>query len=96
MNMDMVKRLVVERQGCNEMVTQRVMEKIAVLQPELRPLLEKWIEDADVKDDTDYSGYTLDSLKKDFGMDFTGALFTLDWLVRDPETAAAALAKGIR
>ena len=27
----------------------------------------------------------------DYGLNFTGALLTLDWLLRDPETAVEAL-----
>ena len=33
-------------------------------------------------------------MKKD-GMKFTGALLTLDWLIRDPKKASAVIEKGI-
>lgn len=96
MDMERVKALVMERQGCNEAVAQRAAEKLAALRPELRPILDRWMEDPEIGDDRMYSGYSLNVLKDDWGMAFTGALLTLDWLLREPEIAAAALAAGVR
>ena len=94
MNNDMIKNMIMTRQGASEAIAERAMEKIAVLQPQLKGLLEAWIENPEVRDDTLYAGYSLNILMDDYWMDFTGALFTLDWLIREPQTAAAALEKG--
>jgi len=39
-------------------------------------------------------GYTFEKLTQDYKMKPVGAFLTLDWLVREPEKASAALLKG--
>lgn len=86
-----VKQLIIDRQGSTEDIADRVLKKLDGLQPQLKPIFEKWIDDPNVRDETDYYGYSLDWLMDDYGLNFTGALLTLDWLLRDPETAVEAL-----
>ena len=87
--------LIMERNGCNRAQAAMISEDLGRLDPRLRPLLDAWITDGKEDDDTLYEGYSVNSLKDGMHMRFTGALLTLDWLLRDPQTARKALARGV-
>ena len=74
----------------------QIAQQLEQLQPQLRPLLNAWLEEGVDTDDTLWHGYSIDSLRKDFGLEFTGALLTLDWIEREPETAIKLLKKGVK
>lgn len=88
--------LIMQRNGCNETQARVIAGDLEKLNPALAPLLARWEETGAEDDATLYEGYSIDSLKAKFGLKFTGALLTLDWLLRDPETARKAIAEGIR
>ena len=41
-------------------------------------------------------GYTCKGLMKELGLSITGALLTMDWLLREPEEAKQAIKEGIK
>lgn len=53
-----------------------------------------------IKEGTDpdlcIEGYTCRGLMKELGLSITGALLTMDWLIREPENAKKAIEEGIK
>ena len=74
----------------------QIAQQLEQLQPQFRPLLNAWLEEGIETDDMLWHGYSIDSLRRDFGMEFTGALLTLDWIEREPGTALKLLKKGFK
>lgn len=91
-----MKNIIMNRTGCNEKRAAIIEADLKQLHESLRPLLNRWIDEGVDSDDTLYEGYSINSLKHGFGMRFTGAILTLDWLVKDPEAAKAALKSDAR
>ena len=96
MNMGRMKETVMKRQGSPEKRAEMIEKQLEKISVELQPLLQDWLDNGEVSDDTNYEGYSLNSLMADYDMMFTGAILTLDWLIRDPETAKKALKEGVR
>ena len=88
--------IIVSRTGCTAQEASQIAEELKALSPELRPHLKAWIKNEAYTFGNVYEGYSLESLMKDYGMAFTGAILTLDWLIREPEKAKEALSYGIR
>jgi len=49
-----------------------------------------------VEPDLCVENYTCKGLMQEFGLSLTGALLTLDWLLREPEEAKQAIKDGIK
>ncbi len=94
--MGRIKDIVMERQGSPEKRAEMIEKQLQEISVELRPILQEWLDTGKESDDTEYSGYSLNSLMRDYDMMFTGAVLTLDWLIREPEAAKRALKEGIR
>lgn len=91
-----LQELLVERLNCSMEVAGRIAQDLGQLREELVPLLNAWIKGEPLDGETLYEGYTLNGLIADYQMQFTGALLTLDWLLKEPEIAKKALRHGIR
>lgn len=91
-----MREIIIKRLGCTPERAESIEKNLKELSEPLRPLLDAWLEQGIEDDDTMYSGYSLNSLMRDYDMKFTGALLTLDWLVKEPKEAAKALKSGIR
>lgn len=91
-----MKKIIQERQGCSEKRAEILEKELQNLSEPLKPILQAWLDNGVEDDSTLYSGYSLNSLKEAFGMKFTGAILTLDWLLKDPVAAKKALKEGIR
>ena len=94
--MGRIKDMVMERQGSPEKRAEVIEKQLQGISAELKALLQEWLDTGKESDDTEYSGYSLNSLMRDYDMMFTGAVLTLDWLIREPEAAKKALKEGIR
>ena len=72
-----------------------VANELFQIDSQLIPLLDKWIQD---EIETDYliEGFSLLGLKSLYKMTYPAAILTMDWLIKDPKTAIAAINKGIR
>lgn len=91
-----MKKIIMERLKCDEKTAQKLEEKLRMVSDELKPILSEWIESGTEANACIFNGYSVDSLMKNHGMQFTGALLTLDWLIREPEKATLVIEKGIR
>lgn len=90
-----MKNIVMKRLQCKEAHAEIIASDLKQLSPELQPLLDRWIEENHCEDAVLYGGYSLDMLMKEKGMYFTGAILTLDWIIKEPEKALEALAQPI-
>lgn len=90
-----MKNIIIERLNCDEKTAERLESKLNGIADELKPVLNAWLESGTETSDLEFNGYSINSLMKKDGMKFTGALLTLDWLIRDPEKAASVIEKGI-
>ena len=90
-----MKKMIIERLSCDEKTAERLEAKLKSISEELKPILNAWLENGTQDNSQMFNGYSLNSLMAKDGMKFTGALLTLDWLIREPETAAAVIEKGI-
>ena len=69
--------------------------KILNFQPRVAMAFQAWCE-GDYSPDITVEGYSFADLTQQYGMKPIGALITLDWLLRDPQNAIAALRRGIK
>lgn len=60
----------------------------------VKDIFEEYLSTGTISDITIH-GYSIQSLKKELGMKTIGAFLTLDWLVKDPDSALLALESGI-
>jgi hypothetical protein len=74
-------------------------ERLAAVDDSLAPLVAAWLDGADADDErlaaVLVEGSSVRSLTDRYSMTVPAAIVTLDWLLRDPDTAAAALARGV-
>ena len=90
-----MKNIIMKRLGFGEAEAEMLAQDLGNVCAELKPLVCAWLETGAEDDDTLYHGYSVNSLKQTYGMYFTGAVLTLDWLIKAPEAAKAALKRGI-
>ncbi|MBR2589744.1 MAG: hypothetical protein IKE65_02345 [Clostridia bacterium] len=91
-----MKEKIMQRKNCTEQMAAKLESKLSKISPELQPILDNWLENGVESSDEMIHGYSVNSLMEKYGLAFTGALLTLDWLLREPETAAAAIEEGIK
>lgn len=91
-----MKALIMERLQCSEKRAEIIANDLEKLHPELQPLLERWIKDGHCEDATLYHGYSLDTLMAEKRLKFTGAILTLDWILKDPDMALKALREQVK
>lgn len=89
-----MKNIIMKRLGCPEDRAILIEEKLNELQAELKPMLNQWLEDGSVDEEMIIEGYSVADFMRDYEMEFTGAILTLDWLLREPEKAKEAIAEG--
>lgn len=91
-----MKETIINRMHCTEAQAQKLEQKLSGISPLLQPVLEDWLQTGNEDSDLQVHGYSVNSLMQTYGISFTGALLSLDWLIREPEKAAAAIEKGIK
>jgi hypothetical protein len=79
----------------NQIQADGVANELSQIDSQLIPLLEKWIKD-DTETDYAVEGFSLIELKSLYKMSYPAALLTIDWLIKEPETASFAIKKGIK
>ena len=70
-------------------------DKIEQLTPALAKAFEDWANDG-IMPEIEINGYSCQKLTEDYNMRPIAVFLALDWLIREPEKAAAALRRGIR
>ena len=78
-----------------EFMLEQTADKLERLTPQIARLFETWAE-TEQKPDLEICGYSYSRLTRDFKMKPVAAFLALDWLVREPKKASAALNRGIR
>lgn len=91
-----MEKSIMEKLHCSEKKAILIAGQLKDLSPELKPLLEQWLSGCDVTDDTLYHGYSLNMITKKNGMNFTGALLTLDSLLKEPDQTLKVLNEPVR
>ena len=77
--------------GYSEYEAARTAEKIDRMEPETRELLEQWFQTGRLPGEP-LKGFTVEELVDQRGMTVPAAFLFLDWMGREPEQAAEALA----
>lgn len=93
--MEKIIKTLIER-GYPENAAKHTANNLMKMAPELQEALQDWI-DTGKMPVMKANDYSTDVLMTRFqGMTYPAALLTIDWLIRDPQKAAAAIEKGIR
>ena len=93
--MENIRELLMSHFGYSEQDACVLCNDLEQLDQALVPVLTKWIKDSDCSDSMEYSGYSINSLCAEYGMNFIAALLTLDWIIKEPEPAIPAIKSGI-
>ena len=93
--MENIRELLMSHFGYSEQDACVLCNDLEQLDQALVPVLTKWIKDSDCSDSMEYSGYSMNSLCAEYGMNFIPALLTLDWIIKEPEQAIPAIKSGI-
>ena len=93
--MENIRELLMSRFGYSEPDACVMCNDLEQLDQALVPVLAKWIKDGDCSDSTEYSGYSINSLRAEYEMNSIAALLTLDWIIKEPEQAISAIKGGI-
>jgi len=91
-----MKNKIIQRMNCDEKQAEKLEKKLSAVDPVLKPILNNWLENGIEENDQDFNGYSINTLMKNRSLTFTGALLTLDWLMREPELATKAIKEGIK
>lgn len=91
MNVQEIKKLLVEDKKLDAVQVERVSGKIEALTPDIREALENWLTTGTVAS-PEYAGYDVNAiLKAQPRMNVLGAYLSLDWLRRDPVAAKKSI-----
>ena len=94
--MEELKDLLMRRSGYSEDYAVSILKDVECMDTLLQGIWKNWCQSEEIDDHLRVEGYTVAGLMEQFGLDFTGAILTMDWLIKDPKTAMEALAYGIR
>ena len=83
----------VERHGYSQVGAAVVAARLLRLQPQLHEEFERWWQTGSLPS-IDIEGFTTDRLMREQQLNPIAAILTLDWLIREPEKAKAAILQG--
>ncbi len=92
---ELVYKTLLER-GYNEKTARMVLPDLLGLSEPLKSLLKAWLENEKQQSDYAIAGFSVSEMQKERGMNYPAALLTIDWLIKEPETAKKSLTKGLR
>lgn len=72
-----------------------VADDLAHLSSPLDTAFRRWIDTEEI-DDFSAHGYSISGFMQEWKMKYPAALLTMDWILKEPETALRELEKGIR
>lgn len=82
-----VTEILTEREGYTQKRAVLLASECQNMSEELRPLFEKWLQDASVMEDFNTHGYSLLNMMQQRKMHYLAALLDMDWLIKEPEKA---------
>ena len=94
MEMSIIKKII-KKNHCSEADAKEIADSLKTLDMKLKPIFDAWINDKPYNNIC-ISGYSIESLIKDYDMEFTGAILTMDWICKEPDMAISALRHGIK
>lgn len=94
MNKEVIIKALISNQY-PELQASGVADELMQIDLRLLPLLENWINQGNEQDFT-VEGFSLLSLKDQYKLTYPAALLTIDWLIKDPQTASYAIKRGIK
>ena len=74
---------------------EKTIEKVERFAPTVMEVFEEWSK-SKKEPAISIEGFSYRQLVSEYGMKPVGAFITLDWILRDPQKAVAALKRGIR
>lgn len=84
-----------EAQGVPKDQTGEVIQMLEKADPVIYNAFKAYIKEG-IAPDLCIEEYTCKGLMKELGLSITGALLTMDWLIREPENAKKAIEEGIK
>jgi hypothetical protein len=84
-----------ETQGVPKDQTEELAQMLEKVNPVLYNAFRAYVKEG-TEPDICIEGYTCRGLMKELGLSITGALLTMDWLIREPENAKKAIEEGIK
>lgn len=84
-----------EAQGVPKDQTEELAQMLKKVNPVLYNAFRAYVKEG-TELDLCIEGYTCQGLMKELGLSITGALLTMDWLIREPENAKKAIEEGIK
>ena len=87
MDKNNVTKILTEREGYTEKRSILLASECQNMSEELRPLFEKWLQDASAMEDFTVQGYSLLNMMQQREMHYLAALLDMDWLIKEPEKA---------
>ena len=81
--------------GYPEKTASILAEDLSRVSAELEPCLQSWLESGE---EIDYcaGAFSAKGLMQKYQLQYPAALLSLDWVIKDPEIATAAINRGIR
>lgn len=87
MDKNNVIKILTEREGYTQKRAKLLASECQNISEELLPLLERWLQDASIKEDFVIQGYSLLNMMQQREMHYLAALLDMDWLIKEPEKA---------
>lgn len=94
MNQEIIYAKLLDK-GFQEKPASVLSEDLSKISIELETALRSWIE-SDEENDYVANGVSLKGLMKQYQLQYPAALLSIDWVIKDPNTATAAIKRGIR
>lgn len=94
MNIEIIKKSLLER-GYNQHETEILSEDLVSVHKDLLSCLETWIYSGKECDYTAH-GISVKSLMEKYNLKYPAALLSIDWVIKEPNSAISAIEKGIR
>ena len=92
-NQEELKRILVSELNYTKAETKAVISEVAELEPQIQGALVQWMETRKLPD-LEIQGFTVDFLMQISDCTPISALLTLDWLLKEPKVALAAIKEG--
>lgn len=77
-------------------VAKLVAKELVNLSDPLSGYFTDWADDDQCQQDFECEGYSIANLQKERGMSYPAALLTMDWIIKEPESAIKSLSRGTK
>ena len=92
MDKNIIRNILINREGYNMARANVLARECLELSVELKPLLDAWLQDSNVKGDYKVDGWGLIDMMQKRKMHYLAAMLDIDWLIKEPEVAKPVLA----